>query len=949
MTGTKKKVRSLFLATLMVLSVVAPMVAFSGAAVANDSVIDEYDRDNDPTERQSNAYDERLTSSGGPYWQGQRLVINVDSSIDTDVVQVREAESRDGGGQRVGSLTTEVSLNDGEAIINTENFEGSYVLSTGASETSVINFENGLSDGTGHANFAANGSYNGGTTDGAQYAGVSTASFEITPQNVNVGFQSDESAQEEIYLEADSARTGYNMTVEADGLDDGEVVEIFEDELEEDDNSLGDVYDISSDTEYSGDGVLLEDVSSDANITSNFSAVDIGDYEFSFEVTDTGVTDTSSVSVTEEDDVDATILRGGVATAAQGDFAVIPIQLEETDEAKVNVGFNNVNFNATFRVEDGNDDGVVTVNMNTFIAGRYDGDLPAYVQGQVDSWTPDDENRTLAQSNDIANDTLDLALSADDNEDTVSLAGTSDINGDELGMVAGAADNLSEPTANVGISGPMEPDQYDVNVTHNGDELDVGTVQVVEPQVTDIKSWTMPGDVFSDVEEDETAELYEFANEGELTRDNSVAEGDVLVYQVQSTSMFGALKFVEEGTNDYAEALNTITRYDDNGNFKFSVEQTEESTAANQQEKELVLSSSNNNGIKVVPDERNSSLFVVMKEDNLQLTRSDLEDSANQQGNFGGNANLGMEDGEEYVANWTTFEDSDIGDETQTVTDRASIVEQSIDFDTDAGDVIRVAASAGQTISGSTSVAPGTELNIRLRSTGESPFLEDPEAVVSENGTFSATVDLSDRAQNATFVANAQGFDDDYDTQGVIGDAPTADITFDDQTVEEGAVSVDATLSDGGFVSIRSGSADGEIVGTSSYLDSGTTTADIDVSPLSNETTLYAVAHMDTNDNQALDFEPGGDTDTAYMLNGSAVSDSATVSPASEEPVDNTTEDPSDTTDEPVDTTEEPADTTEAPADTDEQTTTEGGPGFTAVLALVALVAAALLAVRRRD
>ncbi|RXK46165.1 HVO_2072 family ArtA-dependent S-layer glycoprotein [Halorientalis pallida] len=61
---------------------------------------------------------------------------------------------------------------------------------------------------------------------------------------------------------------------------------------------------------------------------------------------------------------------------------------------------------------------------------------------------------------------------------------------------------------------------------------------------------------------------------------------------------------------------------------------------------------------------------------------------------------------------------------------------------------------------------------------------------------------------------------------------------------------------------------------------------------------------------------------------------------------------PTDTTEEPMDTTEEPVETTEAPAGTDEpaETTTSGdGPGFTAALALVALVAAALLAVRRRD
>ncbi|SEO89811.1 surface glycoprotein [Halorientalis persicus] len=732
--------------------------------------------DDDPTERQSNRFDARL-ASGDTYWQGQRLVIKKPDLADQQL-DIRETESADGGGERIpsGSLVREVSLDsNGEAVINTENLEGTYAITNGQGNNAVLNFNDGVAgpkdfaddDGANNGEFDDNGEVdtdyvNNGDSDTINDV-VQAASFAVTSQNVNIGFQSDESAQDEIYLEADSARTGYNLLVEADGLDDDEIVNVFDDEFEDgdSDNSLGDVFDASEGSADDGDfgadlssdsyddGVVFENVNSDANITANFSTVDIGDYEFSFEVTDTGVSDTSSVSVTEEDDVNAEILRGGVATAAQGDFAVIPIQLEETDEAKVNVGFNDVNFNASFRVEDGNDDGVVTVEMNTFIAGREDGDLPGYVINEIGTdWTDDDDSRTVSESNDIANETLDLALSASDNEDSVTTtSGSDDISTDELGMVARKADDLgaSPPTAGVGIEGPMEPDQYDVNVTYQGNELDVGTVQVVEPQVSDIKSWTMPGDVFSDVEEDETAEIYEYVNAGELTQTNNVAEEDVLVYQIQSTSMFGALKFVEEGTNDYAKALNKIASYDNTDSFKFSVEQTEDTTSANQQEKELVLSNSNNNGIKVVPDERNSSLFVVMKEDNLQLVREDLEDTV-AGGTFGGEANLGMDDGESYVANWTTFEDSDIGDDTQTVTDRASITEKSIEFDVDAGDVIRVAAAEGQTVSGSTSVAPGTELNLRLRSTGDTPFLEDPEAIVSENRTFSTTVDLSDRA-----------------------------------------------------------------------------------------------------------------------------------------------------------------------------------------------------------
>ncbi|WP_449272161.1 DUF7282 domain-containing protein [Halorientalis persicus] len=177
-----------------------------------------------------------------------------------------------------------------------------------------------------------------------------------------------------------------------------------------------------------------------------------------------------------------------------------------------------------------------------------------------------------------------------------------------------------------------------------------------------------------------------------------------------------------------------------------------------------------------------------------------------------------------------------------------------------------------------------------------------------------------------------------------MGDAPTADVTFDDQEVsQQGTVEVSGTLSEGGFVSIRSGSADGEVIGATEYLSEGDFTEQIEVTPLSNESTLYAVAHMDTNDNEALDFTGPDSPDGPYMLNGSAVSDDATVSPASTETPDTDTPD----TDTPDTDTSTPD--TGGDGGTDAATTTETGPGFTAVLALVALVAAALLAVRRRD
>jgi hypothetical protein len=59
------------------------------------------------------------------------------------------------------------------------------------------------------------------------------------------------------------------------------------------------------------------------------------------------------------------------------------------------------------------------------------------------------------------------------------------------------------------------------------------------------------------------------------------------------------------------------------------------------------------------------------------------------------------------------------------------------------GDSLALDAATDQRIRGETDLAPGTKLEVRVRSAGSSPFLLTAEATVSEEGTFEATVDLS--------------------------------------------------------------------------------------------------------------------------------------------------------------------------------------------------------------
>lgn len=83
------------------------------------------------------------------------------------------------------------------------------------------------------------------------------------------------------------------------------------------------------------------------------------------------------------------------------------------------------------------------------------------------------------------------------------------------------------------------------------------------------------------------------------------------------------------------------------------------------------------------------------------------------------------------------------------------------------GDQLTLEPAEGQTVRGETDMDEGTELSVRLRSSGESPFLKSRTTTVDDSGAFEATFDLSDVdggttfevvvRRNATHVMNTTG------------------------------------------------------------------------------------------------------------------------------------------------------------------------------------------------
>ncbi|MFC7074051.1 PGF-CTERM sorting domain-containing protein [Halovenus rubra] len=165
---------------------------------------------------------------------------------------------------------------------------------------------------------------------------------------------------------------------------------------------------------------------------------------------------------------------------------------------------------------------------------------------------------------------------------------------------------------------------------------------------------------------------------------------------------------------------------------------------------------------------------------------------------------------------------------------------------------------------------------------------------LTENDTLIA---MPHRDTNGTetydFVETEGGADGPYVFGGgaVTDTAPvtvkgTATVTISDQQTDGTTVVVESTtLEDGGFVTVHDstlldGDALGSVVGVSAYLDPGSYEA-LEISleeAVTEDETLIAMPHRDTNGNEMYDFvETEGSADGPYISDGDAVVDSAEV------------------------------------------------------------------------
>ncbi|SEL48940.1 DUF7827 domain-containing protein [Haloferax larsenii] len=518
----------------------------------------------------------------------------------------------------------------------------------------------------------------------------------------------------------------------------------------------------------------------------NASSDDIDTGDYTVEVIDkaSGVTVESDTITVSEAGEGKTNFASNVVTDQRGDVVAIPVTLSNTDQATVTIGTNNQGYEANVTVEDGDEDGEVVV---------------------------------LWDSSNSESSTVGDVFDVEDGDDEILTGSDGDT-------------DVSNPTSDLIDSG-----DYDLEVRTGTDDAkdadNVGTLVLEDASVDTVAMWTAPdAESFSDLDD-----VNEALENGNITQDSKIAFGDKAVVEIVAPGLEGSVGAQDDETPNFFSG-------DYNDSYRLTVNQS--NPGPNRDAKIINVSNAS-----VIADGDNDTYFVVFNTEEIEAVRDEDDDGVIDNGE---NTDVDLEDDDAFNVEFKMIADEDVSssgiglvDEDTSMATSFENVEAEHTFDMDPANVTN---AEGQTVTGTTDVAPGTELTIRVKSDGDTQprFLKTATAYVTENNTFSATFDFSGQNVGDTFTVTASG---------------------------------------------------------------------------------------------------AGDVASDEEVDGNVVESVETATPTPEE----TTETPEQTTETPEPTTETPEPTTETSEPTTEttETTSSDTPGFGIAVALVALVAAALLAVRR--
>ncbi|WP_188787570.1 BGTF surface domain-containing protein [Halobellus salinus] len=400
-------------------------------------------------------------------------------------------------------------------------------------------------------------------------------------------------------------------------------------------------------------------------------------------------------------DADARTAAFGSTVVAEhaGDVAVFDLEFQYADTATVTLGGSDVGFRANATVEDRDGDGRVRLRFNTAAAATL-------------TTLPDDGGAVFATA---------PAGNASDTTDAVIAADTDDRGAPSEALAPGEYGVTIRPGSNASTA-----------------ETGVGTLTLRQPSPQRLDTWVAPADTTFGT----AAEVSAAVEGGRLTTATAVATGDVAVHRVVAPGIAGALA---NTSGDTTEAFFELAGTDATDRYALNV--TQRNPAANEDPYRLTL---NNTTARVVADAVNDTYFVTYRGDGPAAVP------------WNGTAATGSADpddpapGDSLSAEFTVHDGgpfADLAPAERRVTAAHSLVAARVDADPP----VVVTNATNQSIGGTTTLAPGTEFELRVQSSNgtEPRFLKTARATVGPAGGWNATVDFDAQHVGDTFTVQS--------------------------------------------------------------------------------------------------------------------------------------------------------------------------------------------------
>lgn len=675
-------------------------------------------------------YDSEL-QDGDIYWAGQDVLVTASAN---ETIAIYEGDGTFVAERQAGS--------GGHYVLDTSDYDGDY----------YVEFEDSS------------------TTNFSVYQ--QSLNSTVTEETVTNG-ETDSTTE----LSFESNRGSFNLTVSEEDLSGADLADLYAD------------YPGTLTVDSENDTVTLVDYDQGTEFPLNFKDVDAGNYTFQFDTPDSTAETTQNIEVVKEKQSDAS-LDQTIYTQERGDIVELTVNLENTEEANVTIGDEDVAYVTNFTVRDGDGDGKVHLRFNTYTAG-HDGFVPVILDQDESS-------------------------------------------GDEL--VIEDEDNI-EPHR-------LESAVYDISVSTDGRETDVGSIDLNERSTDSIETHVAP----------ESANINELEDiDGNVVSSDAVSEGDYLVFEVSASGLSGWFPDYVRTSGDLAQDANSVS----NTGTYVTIEEAQADMNAEPDTIPVEKGA-------FYPDAQNDTFYLV-------FNANDFDQEVVDDGEY--TASVVMNESSPYV---------DDEDATEKVNTSFEVVEEEVTFDghdETSEDPYELESNENGTVTvtGESTVAPGTELDIRVRAEGESPLLKSDRATVAEDGTFEAEFDFSDVAEGTNVTLEARDYTDEIDSvfTGYTPPEP-ASLSTEDVTAQQGESVTELTVSDvylpsDGFIVIID--EETNVVGTSELIsgDQGSVTVSLD-REVSEDATLTAIAYQDNGDEVFT-----GSDDQPFTNNGSMVQQSASV------------------------------------------------------------------------